>query len=154
MLKKLQRQPWFFKLLINSYVPYLGAGVKVTRAELDDGLIEVTMPLTKLNKNYVGTHFGGSLYAMVDPFYMFLLMHKLGDDYIVWDKAASIDFVAPGRGLVRAVVQIDDAEIATIRELASTGKAVFRTYMIEIVAEDGSIVAKVDKVLYIRLKKK
>lgn len=154
MFKKLQRQPWFFKLLINSYVPYLGAGVKVTRAELDDGLIEVTMPLTKLNKNYVGTHFGGSLYAMVDPFYMFLLMHKLGDDYIVWDKAASIDFVAPGRGLVRAIMQIDDAEIATIRELAAIGKAVFRTYPVEILAEDGSLVAKVDKVLYIRLKKK
>jgi acyl-coenzyme A thioesterase PaaI-like protein len=153
MFKKLQSKPWFFKLLINSYFPYLGAGVKVTRAELDDGVIEVCMPLTKLNKNYVGTHFGGSLYAMVDPFFMFLLLHKLGNDYIVWDKAANIDFVAPGRGLVRAVMQIDDAEIATIRQLAADGKAVYRTYPVEVLAEDGSVVAKVDKVLYIRLKR-
>lgn len=153
MLKKIQNKPWFMKLLVNSYIPYVGAGVRLTNVDLEQGIVEVAMPLTRLNKNFVGTHFGGSLYAMVDPFYMLLLIHKLGQEYVVWDKAASIDFVAPGRGRVTAKMHIDDIEVNTIRDLAADNKPVLRTYSVDILAQDGSIVAKVDKVLYIRRKK-
>ncbi len=154
MIKKVFQQPWFLKLLTNAYVPYIGAGVRVKHVSFDEGIVEVHMPLTKLNKNFVGTQFGGSLYAMVDPFFMLLLLHKLGSAYVVWDKAASIDFIAPGRGRVHAAMHISEAEVAIIRQLASDNKPVIRTYRVDVLAEDGSVVAKVEKILYIRLKSK
>ena len=154
MIKKVLQQPWFLKLMANAYVPYIGAGVRIKKVSIEEGVVEVHMPLTKLNRNFVGTQFGGSLYSMVDPFFMLLLIYKLGPAYVVWDKAASIDFVSPGQGRVRAVMRISDAEAETIRVLASDNKPVLRTYQVDILADDGSLVAKVEKILYIRLKPK
>lgn len=151
-LGKIKKHPLFIKLLINSYAPYLGAGVRVTDVDMAAGRVRVEMPLTRINRNYVGVHFGGSLYAMVDPFFMLILLHQLGDDYVVWDKAASIDFVAPGRGRVHTIMQISPEEVSTIRELAASGKPIYRSYPVEVMAEDGKLIAKVEKVLYIRKK--
>ena len=154
MIKKVLQQPWFLKLMANAYVPYIGAGVRIKKVSIEEGVVEVHMPLTRLNKNFVGTQFGGSLYSMTDPFFMLLLIYKLGTDYIVWDKAASIDFIRPGTGRVKAIMRISDEETETIRVLASDNKPVLRTYYVDIVADDGSVVAKVEKILYIRLKPK
>lgn len=154
MIKKVLQQPWFLKLMANAYVPYIGAGVRIKQVSIEEGVVEVHMPLTKLNKNFVGTQFGGSLYSMVDPFYMLLLIYKLGPSYVVWDKAASINFISPGQGRVKAVMRISNEEVETIRTLASDNKPVLRTYQVDIVADDGSVVAKVEKILYIRLKPK
>ena len=152
MFGRLKKHPLFIKLLINSYAPYLGAGVRVTEVDMAAGRVRVEMPLTRVNRNYVGVHFGGSLYAMVDPFFMLILINQLGNDYIVWDKSAHIEFVAPGRGHVHTIMQIGSEEISTIRELAAAGKPIYRTYLVDILAEDGSLVAKVEKLLYIRKK--
>lgn len=154
MIKKVLQQPWFLKLMANAYVPYIGAGVRIKQLSIEKGLVEVHMPLTKLNKNFVGTQFGGSLYSMVDPFFMLLLIYKLGPAYVVWDKAASIDFISPGQGRVKAMMHVSDAEVDTIRTLASDNKPVLRTYYVDVIADDGSVVAKVEKVLYVRLKPK
>jgi len=153
MLSRLKKHPLFIKLLINSYAPYLGAGVRLTDVDMAAGRVRVEMPLTRINRNYVGVHFGGSLYAMVDPFFMLILMHQLGDDYVVWDKAASIDFIAPGRGRVHTTMQISTEEVSAIRELAASGQPIYRTYPVEILAADGKLIAKVEKVLYIRKKR-
>lgn len=153
MFGRLKKHPLFIKLLINSYAPYLGAGVRVTDVDMSAGRVRVEMPLTRINRNYVGVHFGGSLYAMVDPFFMLILINQLGEDYIVWDKAASIDFIAPGRGRVHTIMQISPDEVALIRQLASSSQPIYRTYPVEILAEDGKLIAKVEKVLYIRKKR-
>ncbi len=153
MINALRRNPFFMKLFINTYAPYVGAGVKVTRLDIEQGAIDVVMPLTRFNKNYVGTQFGGSLYSMVDPFLMLILINRLGKQYVVWDKAASIDFKAPGRGTVKAEIRISDAEIASIIEAAAEGKAVLRTYPVEIRDDSGLLICQVDKVLYIRKKR-
>src|ERR1041385_6706004 len=97
---------------INFYPPYLGAAVRVTHITEDFRRVEVEMPLRFYNRNYVGTHFGGSLYAMCDPFYMLMLMNILGPGYIVWDKAATIRFKRPGSGLVKATFTIPEEKIA------------------------------------------
>ena len=101
--------------------PYLGAGIRVD--EVDEKLtrIQVSMKLTGRNTNVVGTHFGGSLYSMCDPWFMFMLMRGLGDQFIVWDQAAEIDFIKPGKGTVRAVFELDLAEFDRVRELAQDG---------------------------------
>ncbi len=71
----------------------------------------VSMKLRWYNRNAVGTHFGGSLYSMVDPHLMLILMQLLGKNYIVWDKSASIDFRRPGQGRVYSKMKITDDDL-------------------------------------------
>jgi len=144
--------PSLFKLLLNLYPPYLGTGIHVTRLTPDYRELDVEMKLRFYNRNYVRTHFGGSLYAMVDPFYMLMLIQILGRDYTVWDKAASIDFLAPGRGTVRALFRIDDAMIRDIENNTARGDKYEPVYDIDITDKAGGIVARVRKTIYIRRK--
>ena len=97
--------------VLNLWPPYLGAGVRVTRLRSDWKEVDVEMKLRFWNSNYVGTHFGGSLYSMVDPFYMLMLIENLGRDYIVWDKSASVRFKKPGKGKVSASFRLSDEQI-------------------------------------------
>lgn len=145
--------PHLLKLRLNTYAPYIGAGIKIDHISLDQGLCVVSMGLTTLNKNIVGTQFGGSLYSMVDPFYMLMLMHQLGSNYVVWDKSSHIDFVAPGNSRVTARMKIPSTEVITIQELAKDGEAVFREYKVDIVDDQQKLIATVTKTLYIRLRK-
>ena len=132
--------------------PYLGAGVRVTRASSDLTSIEVEMKLRFWNRNYVGTHFGGSLYSMIDPFLMLMLLENLGRNYIVWDKQASIRFKKPGRGTVRAHIQLSPERIAEIRAAADQNPKTEPEFILQIVDESGEIVAEVLKLLYVRRK--
>ena len=145
--------PYLLKLRINTYAPYIGAGIKIEHINLDQGLCVVNMGLNSLNKNIVGTQFGGSLYSMVDPFYMLMLMHQLGSSYVVWDKSSHIEFVAPGNSKVTARMKIPSDEIKTIQDLAKDGEPVFREYKVDIVDEQQKIIATVTKTIYIRLRK-
>lgn len=145
---KASRLRWLFNL----YPPYLGAGVRVDRIADDFSAIDVSMKLTRWNKNYVGTHFGGSLYSMIDPFYMLILMENLGSRYLVWDQAASIDFRRPGRGQVFARFQLPDGLLAHIKAQAATGDAVRPELSIDVVDAEGEIIARAKKTLYVRLK--
>lgn len=136
--------------LLNVYPPYLGAGVRVRRPAPDT--FEVSMKLRWYNQNYVGTHFGGSLYSMCDPFYMLLMIEQLGRDYIVWDKAASIRFRRPGTGTVRARFHLPEDRVAEIRRRADDGEIVEPTFSVEVTGENGKVVAEVEKLLYVRRK--
>jgi len=141
----------FFRLL-NFYPPYLGAGVRVTHVAPDLSAFEVRMKLHFWNQNYVGTHFGGSLYTMCDPFFMLILFEQLGPGYVVWDKAATIRFRRPGRGTVRARFHVPPEEVERIRRLADEQPKVEPTFNVEVVDEDGEVVAEVEKLLYVRKK--
>jgi acyl-coenzyme A thioesterase PaaI-like protein len=136
--------------LFNFWPPFLGAGIKVRRISPDMREIDVEMKLRPWNRNYVGTHFGGSLYAMTDPFYMLMLMENLGKDFIVWDKAASIRFLKPGRGKVQARFRINQEQIEAIRTALTTERSVEPLFSCEITNEDGEAVAVVEKTLYVR----
>lgn len=138
--------------LINFWPPYLGAGIRIDRVTEDLRRVEVSMRLTPLNSNYVGTHFGGSLYAMCDPFFMFIAIENLGRDYIVWDKAASIRFVKPGRGKVRAVFELSEEQLAAMREAADRDGRTDVTLPAEVRDEQGDVVARLEKVIYVRRK--
>lgn len=153
ILKQLQTIPMVSKFMINRYSPYRGAGIEIDEIDLANYYIRVKMPLTRKNQNIVGTHFGGSLYSMVDPFYMLILMHHLGSKYIVWDKAATINFLAPGRSTVYADIRLDANEINHVKELAENYAPVIRNYVVNIFDESGLRIAEVHKTLYIRRKK-
>lgn len=143
--KKLQR-------LINRYAPYLGAAVRVTHISEDFRDVEVEMALRFYNRNIVGTHFGGSLYSMCDPFYMVMLMQILGPGYVVWDKAASIRFKKPGRGLMKAAFHLSEEHIAEIRAAADTQPKVEPRFEVVVKDAEGNVVAEVDKLLYVKKK--
>jgi Domain of unknown function (DUF4442) len=129
---------------IKYYPPLLGAGVHVRRISADYREVDVEMKLRFWNANYVGTHYGGSLYSMTDPFYMLILIENLGRNYIVWDKAASIRFRKPGRGKVTAQFRISAEEIEQIRQVLE--------FTVEVKNEAGEVVAEVQKTLYVRKK--
>ena len=150
--KKLARRARLLRFGLNLYPPYIGAGIRVQHITPDCRQARVKMALRWYNRNFVGTQFGGSLYSMVDPFYMLLLMPLLGDDYIVWDKAARIDFVSPGKGPVYADFRIDEPLLAEIRDKTAAGDKYLRELHVEIRDGAGTLVATAHKTLYIRLK--
>lgn len=139
---------WLARLL-NVYPPYLGAGVRVRRTA--EGF-ESRMKLRWWNRNYFGTHFGGSLYTMCDPFFTLILAQRLGSEYLVWDKAATIRFRRPGRGTVTARFEIPAAEVEAIRRQAEPGAPVEPVFTAEVRDAAGEVVAEVEKRLWVRKK--
>lgn len=148
----MKSSPRFMRFLLNMYPPYLGAGVKVNSISDDWKKVMVSMSLRWYNRNAVGTHFGGSLYSMVDPHLMLMLMGILGKQYIVWDKAAQIDFIRPGTGKVTALLHITDEVLEQIHNTLKTSRKVTPVFTVEITDSTGKIVAKILKTLYIRKK--
>jgi len=132
--------------------PFLGAGIRVRSLSDDFRDAVVELRLGWFNRNYVGTHFGGSLYAMCDPYFMIMLMHNLGRDYLVWDKEGRIEYVAPGRGTVRAHFVLTEARIAEIRAQAAAGERVLPEFEVDVKDGSGAVVARVHKTVYVRLK--
>jgi hypothetical protein len=137
---------------INLWPPFLGAGIRVKHIAPDMKTVDVEMKLRWWNANYVGTHFGGSLFAMTDAFYMLMLMANLGRDYIVWDKAASIRYRKPGRGMVRAEFRLTDAQLDDIHEKLKSLPKYEPTFKVEVKDEQGTVIAEVEKLLYVRKK--
>jgi acyl-coenzyme A thioesterase PaaI-like protein len=140
----------YLRVLGNWWSPFRGAGIRIIYTSPDSREIHVQMRLRWFNRNYVGTHFGGSLYAMTDPFYMIMLINNLGKGYIVWDKAACIEFKKPGKGTVNVRFVLSEAEIQAIKDKADAlGKFEFEKY-VEVMDTQGEVIAAVTKTLYVR----
>ena len=137
---------------INLWPPFLGAGIRVQHIAPDMKAADVEMKLRWWNANYVGTHFGGSLFAITDAFYMLMLMANLGPDYIVWDKAASIRYRKPGRGRVYAQFRLTDEQLNDIREKLKTLPKYEPVFLVEVKDDSGEVVAAVEKILHVRKK--
>lgn len=139
-------KPLFLRFL-SLWPPFLAAGIRVRRTESG---YDVSMNLHWYNRNFVGTHYGGSLYSMADPFYMLILIEALGKGYTVWDKAATIRFRRPGRGRVHASFEITDDEVAEIRRRADAGEVIEPTFTGRVVDDEGELVAEIEKLLHVR----
>jgi acyl-coenzyme A thioesterase PaaI-like protein len=137
---------------MNLWPPFRGAGIRVRHIADDWSEARVELRAGRLKRNFVGTHYGGSLFSMTDPFYALMLMHRLGDRYLVWDQAASIDFVAPGRGTVTALFSLDEEQLDEIKRQAAGGQKVLPQFDVAVKDEAGQVVARVRKTLYVRLK--
>ena len=154
IIKRIKKAPppWLMKLMLNIYPPYLGAGISVDFISEDYRTIRVKLNKRWYNANYVGTHFGGSIYSMTDPFYMLMLMMNLGSDYIVWDKAAHIDFKKPGKNDLTAEFAIGQDLLDKIISETSAGDKYIFDLPVDVVDEDHKIVARMKKTLYVRRK--
>jgi hypothetical protein len=137
---------------VNLWPPFLGMGIRVQHIAPDMKSIDVEMKLRWWNANYVGTQFGGSLFAMTDPFYMLMLMANLGRDYIVWDKAATIRYRKPGKGTVRAEFRLSDAQLDDIREKLKTLPKYEPVFKAEVKDTQGTVIAEIEKLLHVRRK--
>ncbi len=137
---------------INLWPPFLGAGIRVKHIAPDMMSVDVEMKLRWWNANYVGTHFGGSLFAITDAFYMLMLMSKLGPGYIVWDKAASIRYRRPGMSTVRAEFRLNEAQLDDIREKLKTLPKYEPVLRVDVKDEQGTVIAEVEKLIYVRKK--
>jgi acyl-coenzyme A thioesterase PaaI-like protein len=137
---------------MNFWPPFRGAGIRVRHIADDWSEARVELRHGLLNRNFIGTAYGGSLFSMTDPFYALMLIHRLGDRYLVWDQAASIDFVAPGRGRVTALFSLHQAKVEEIKTQAAGGQKVQPQFDVEVKDESGALVARVRKILYVRLK--
>ena len=133
---------------IGWWPPLLGAGVRVTRMDKDLRAVDAEMRLTRWNRNYMGVHFGGSLFAMTDPFYMIMLATNLGREYVVWDKAASIRYKKPGKGRVRAEFRLSEERLREIRAMLEEHGRHDVRFEVSVVDEAGEVVAAVERVIY------
>ncbi|MEY4631330.1 MAG: hypothetical protein RIQ81_1450 [Pseudomonadota bacterium] len=140
--------------MINWWPPFRFAGIRVTRFSTDFREVDVELRMAWWNRNYVGVHFGGSLYAMTDPFFMLMIMQNLGPDYIVWDKAAKIRFRKPGRGTVTAKFRITEQDLASIRHAVAGGDKTEPVFHVQVCNAEGNVVTEVEKTIYVKLKDK
>lgn len=140
--------------VMNLWPPFLFSGIRVLEIADDWRYARVVLRKRWYNGNYVGSHFGGSLFAMTDPFWMIPMLRCLGSDYIVWDKAAEIEFIAPGREDVFAEFHIDDAMLDEIRAATAGGEKYLRWCETEIRTAGGELIARARKQLYVRLKQR
>ena len=140
---------WILRVM-SLYPPFIGAGVRVRRLPGDPPGFESRMKLRFWNANYYGSHYGGSLYTMCDPFFVLILASALGPGYAVWDKAATIRFRRPGRGTVGARFEIPREKVDEIRAAADRGEKLEPTFVAEVRDEKGDLVAEVEKVLSVR----
>lgn len=133
-----------------NFAPVLrGTGMWISYISSDWREIRVKLPLTIFTRNYVGTIFGGSIYSSVDPFYMLMLIKNLGKDYVVWDKAASIKFIRPGRSTIRAVFKIDNELLQEIRNQIVVKKEMEINLLVQYLDPKQKLVAEIDKLIYI-----
>jgi acyl-coenzyme A thioesterase PaaI-like protein len=139
---------------MNLWGPFVASGIHVTYISPDYREAKVRLRLGLWNRNSVGVHFGGSLFAMTDPFFMVMFQHNLGKEYRVWDQSAKIDFIKPGTGTVIAHFTIHTHELDEIRQAAEGGAKVLRDFTVEVKNQQGEVVARVCKTLYVRLKDK
>ena len=138
------------KLWSRFYMPFVGAGIRVTKVTPDFREMEVRMKLKWYNKNYVGTHYGGSIYSMTDPFYMLMLIQILGNEYLVWDKAASIEFLKPGKTELSAKFNVSDETLEEILSKTKDGSKHFAEFAVDVTDVMGETVAKVNKTIYVK----
>ena len=139
--------------VMNLWPLFLTSGIHVTTISPDWRHVRVEMRMRPWNRNYVGTHFGGSLFAMTDPFWMIPIKECLGSDYFVWDKAAEIEFVKPGKGTVHADFRVTDEALDELRAATAGGEKYLRWFDTDVIDQAGEVVARVRKQLYVRRKR-
>lgn len=140
--------PRAFRIAMHVFPPIRNTGVKVEHISDDWRHWKMRLPLSAKTRNYVGTHFGGTLYSAADPHIMLAWMHILGDEYVVWDKSASIRFRRPGTGTLRAEFAIPETDVDDVRQRLGSERKVEKTYHLAWVDAQGRSVAEVEKVLH------
>ena len=129
---------------------YRRTSAKVTYISEDFSKIQIKLPYSYKNANYVNTIFGGSMFSAVDPFPMTQLMNLIGDDYVIWDKAAEIFFRRPAKEDLYAEFTYSIEELDEIKQKAKANNEFEIIKTTQLTNKDKSIVfCEVRKKVYI-----
>ena len=138
--------------MLNIWPPFLFSGISILDISKDFRHAKVRLKKKAITSNYVGTLFGGSLFAMTDPFYMLMIMKNLGSQYIVWDKRSEIEYVSPGKATVFAEFFVSDSDLDEVKREVEVNGKYLKWFEVDIKTADGTVVAIVKKQIYIRKK--
>jgi acyl-coenzyme A thioesterase PaaI-like protein len=138
------------RFAFNFYPCYRRTGGRITYVAHDFTEVRIKLPLNWKTRGYWGTIFGGSMYGAVDPVLLVMLARRLGPDYQVWDKAATMEFKKPGRATLYARFRVEDAEIEELRRLINRESKIERVYPIELCDAAGIVHATFTKTLHLR----
>ncbi|MDD8018797.1 MAG: DUF4442 domain-containing protein [Bacteroidota bacterium] len=137
------------KFAFNFFPAFRGTGGRVCFLSDDWKEIHIKLGLNWRTKNYVGSVFGGSIYGALDPFYMIQLIQILGNEYVVWDKAANIKFIKPIKRTVYAKFLITDELVNEIKEKVKVEKKYIINLTTTFLDESNIVYAEVIKTIYI-----
>ena len=137
----------------NLHPAFRGTGGRVEHVAPDLSHIRIRLPLSWRTRNVVGSIYGGSLFAVTDGVHPMMLMSALGEDVIVWDKAASIRYRKPGYTTLYADFSLDSDEVAAIRAALRNTPELDRTYQVELKDSQGTVHTVVERTVYIADKK-
>jgi len=148
--RKFMKEATLFKVGFNLSPMYRRSTARITSVSDDLHTVTIRIPLSYKNRNYVGSIFGGSLFASVDPIPMIQLMYILKEEYIVWDKSAHIQFKRPAREAMFASFEFTKEEIEDIIQKVKENKEVEHLKKTLITNKSGDTVfCEVTKTIYI-----
>ncbi|WP_321463543.1 DUF4442 domain-containing protein [uncultured Vibrio sp.] len=145
-------KPGIIKFGLNLWPPFWGAGIKILHISDDFRLVKVRLKLNWWNKNANRTQYGGSIFSLTDPIYSMMLIGILREEYYVWDKEASINFIKPGHSDLFADFEISQGMIEEIFKKTRNGDKWFPEFIIHVKDRDGNVVSEVKRKLYVRKK--
>ena len=141
------------RFAFNFFPCYRRTGARLTYIARDFTEVRVKLPLNWKTRGYWGTTFGGSMYGAIDPVLLVMLARRLGPDYVVWDKAATMEFKKPGRSTLYARFRIEDAEIEELRRLLEREPKLERVFWVDLVDAAGTVHATFSKTLHLRTRR-
>lgn len=145
-------KPNIVRRALNSWPPFWGAGIKILSISDDFREVKVKLKLRWWNKNANRTQYGGSIFSLTDPVYSLMLMGILGEQYYVWDKEASINFIKPGQSDLFADFVISQELLEDILLQTAEGDKCFPEFVIYVKDAKGNVVSEVQRKLYVRKK--
>ncbi len=145
-------QGWL-RLRANLWPPFIGAGIRVEHIGSDFRSITVALQQRWYRRGLLGTTSGGSLYAMTDPFFSLMVRKSLSSDYIVWDKAGSIEYLAAARGRVWARLELLEEDMQQIRRMTANGDKHLHLFAVDVRDDEGMTIARIEKMIYVRRKR-
>lgn len=153
ILEKFIKRSTLFKYGFNFNPAYRKSTGLVYFVSNDLLTIKIKIPLSYKNSNYVGTMFGGAMSSATDPIYMIQLIQILGDDYVVWDKSASIQFKRPGNKTLFANFIITNKFLNQIKNDIKQYNEKDYSLKVNLTDRDGKTTyAEVERVIYIASK--
>ncbi|WP_436514500.1 DUF4442 domain-containing protein [Ekhidna sp. To15] len=111
--------------------------------------IEIKIPISYKNKNYVGTIFGGSLFSATDPIYMVQLIQLLGPAYVVWDKSSIVKFKRPASTDAYSVFEFTAQELDDLKQEVEEKKEVDIVKIVHLTNKEGRLFCEIEKTIYV-----
>lgn len=142
-----------FTFLWNFWPPFIGLGIRIHKLAADYKKVRMELKKRPWNANFFGTQYGGGIFAMTDGIYVLMLLYNLPKKYIIWDKAASIEYLKKGHTHLHADFVITDAELKKIEKDVAEKKSLDWSKSVDIKDSSGEVVARVVRTLSIKIKK-